>query len=184
MAYCSGVPHQATAEFRFGHQGPASADPSGRASLPVHLVSKEPKGHLDVRKPSHLQNVGQHRPVVTPRSRSPCIFAGVSADSSPVGLWSEKLGQSRWSLPEHTIRISLRFPFWSPPLHLTPPSISAGASRRPKDSRVACGWRRPPSQWGAAYGRCTSSPCSPSSCRHRCPTTSGLTPFSSWGPCS
>ena len=37
------------------------------AHLPVHLVNKAPKGHLDVRKPSHLGNVGQYRPLVTPR---------------------------------------------------------------------------------------------------------------------
>ena len=37
-------------------------------------------------------------------------FAGESADSSPVSLWSE-LGRSRWSLPEHTIRILSLCPF-------------------------------------------------------------------------
>src|SRR5713226_1908249 len=42
---------------------------SGRASLPVHLVNKAPKEHLDVHQPSHLGNVGQHRPLVTPRQR-------------------------------------------------------------------------------------------------------------------
>ena len=42
---------------------------SGRASLPAHLVNKAPKEHLDVHKPSHLGNVGQHRPLVTPRQR-------------------------------------------------------------------------------------------------------------------
>src|SRR6266478_748421 len=42
---------------------------SGRASLPVHLVNRAPKEHLDVHKPSHLGNVGQHRPLVTPRQR-------------------------------------------------------------------------------------------------------------------
>jgi hypothetical protein len=47
---------------------------SERASLPVHLVSKEPKGHLDVCEPGHMQNVGEHRPSVTPRSRSPLYF--------------------------------------------------------------------------------------------------------------
>src|SRR6267142_453041 len=42
---------------------------SGRASLPGHLVNRAPKEHLDVHKPSHLGNVGQHRPLVTPRQR-------------------------------------------------------------------------------------------------------------------
>jgi hypothetical protein len=37
----------------------------------------------------------------------PTAFAG---ESAPVGLWSE-LGRSRWSLPEHTIRISSLCPF-------------------------------------------------------------------------
>jgi hypothetical protein len=31
------------------------------------FVSKAPKEQLDVRKPSHLRNIGQHRPLVTPR---------------------------------------------------------------------------------------------------------------------
>jgi hypothetical protein len=37
---------------------------SGRASLAVHLVNKAPKEHFDGREPSHLGNVGQHRPLL------------------------------------------------------------------------------------------------------------------------
>jgi hypothetical protein len=38
-----------------------------RRALPAHLVNKAPKEHPDVRKPSYLGNVGQHRPLVMPR---------------------------------------------------------------------------------------------------------------------
>ena len=50
--------------------------------------------------------------------------------------------------------------------------LGGRVAARPKDPRTASGWRRPRSPWEAAYGRCTSSPCSPSCCRCRCPTMS------------
>jgi hypothetical protein len=56
------------------------------------------------------QSSGERRLLVTPPITLPAAFAGESADLSPVGLWSE-LGRSRWSLPEHTIRISSLCPF-------------------------------------------------------------------------
>ena len=59
------------------------------------------------------------------------------------------MGPSQWSLPEHTIRISSRCPFWSPPLRLTPPSISADACRPPEALPLASGWWRLRSQWVA-----------------------------------
>src|SRR6266481_1151586 len=93
-------------------------------------------------------------------------FPGESADSSPISLWSE-LGRSRWSLPEHTIRISSLCLFWSPASRLTQPSHSVPTWGPPGDLHIACGWRLPRSQWEAEYGRCTSLPCSPLSCRHR-----------------
>jgi hypothetical protein len=37
------------------------------ASVPVHLVNKAPKEQLDDRKPGHLRNIGQHRPLLTAR---------------------------------------------------------------------------------------------------------------------
>ncbi len=74
-----------------------------------------------------------------PLELSVAAFAGESADSSPVGLWSE-LGRSRWSLPEHTIRISSLCPFWSPASRPTPLSISVGTWGPPGDLRVAGGW--------------------------------------------
>jgi hypothetical protein len=46
---------------------------SGRASLVVHLVNKTPKEHHDVREPSHLGNIGQHRRLVTPQNVAGCI---------------------------------------------------------------------------------------------------------------
>src|ERR1700722_6427348 len=124
------------------------------ASLPVHLVNKAPKGQLDARKPGHLRNISQRRP------DRPLTLPPVFAGGGFVARWSlvRKLGQSRWSLPEHMIHISWRCLFWSPSLHLTPPSISAAAWPGPGDSLVAYGWWRPRSPWGAVYGRCTSSP--------------------------
>jgi hypothetical protein len=48
-------------------QPKSAAGIRSRASLAVHVVNKAPKEHLDVREPSHLGNVGQHRPLVTPQ---------------------------------------------------------------------------------------------------------------------
>src|SRR4051794_30743911 len=82
-----------------------------------------------------------------------------------------KLGRSRWSLWEHTIRISSLCLFWSPPSRLTPPSTLAGTWRPPGALPVVSGWQRLRSQWEAEYGRCTSLACSPSSCPYERPTT-------------
>src|SRR3546814_2200361 len=51
------------------------------------------------------------------------VSDGASLVSAP------KWGRSRWSLPEHTIRISLPCPSWSLASRLTRPWISAGAWR-------------------------------------------------------
>ncbi len=120
----------------------------------------------------------------TPVRRARCNHsgAGIRGMSHPgnvrchvsdgASLVSPPKGRSRWSLPQHTIRISLPCPSWSLASRLTRPWISADACRWPKDPRTASGWRRPRSLWEPVYGRCTSSPCSPSCCRSRSPTMS------------
>jgi hypothetical protein len=47
----------------------------GAHHSPPILSTNSQRGIL-MSAPSHLQNVGQHRPLVTPRSRSRSIFAG------------------------------------------------------------------------------------------------------------
>src|SRR5258707_9501842 len=99
----------------------------GRASLPSILSAKSQRAILMFANQVVCRTSDNFGLSDVPLTFPAVFFAGESADSSPVGLWSEKLGQSRWSLPEHTIRLSWRCPFWSPPLHPTPPSIWAGA---------------------------------------------------------
>src|SRR5216684_771279 len=95
---------------------------SGRVSA-LHLLNRAPKEHPDFRAPSS----GEGRPT-SAFSDAPitlsAAFPGETADSSPVSLWSE-LERSRWSLPEHTIRISSLCLFWSPASRYTALDLSA-----------------------------------------------------------
>jgi hypothetical protein len=142
-----------------------------RASLPVHLVNKAPKEQLDVRKPGHLRNICQHRPLLTASLTLPPVFAGESADSSPL-VSGPKIG----AIP---MVVTGKYDPYLVALSILVAALASytaldlgGRVAAARGLAFAYGWRRPLSQWGAAYGRCTSLPCSPSSCRHRCPTTS------------
>jgi hypothetical protein len=53
---------------RTGHAVFAPPHPRDQgARIASRLVSKAPKEQLDVRKPSHLRSIGQHRSLVAPR---------------------------------------------------------------------------------------------------------------------
>ena len=93
----------------------------------------------------------------------------VAGGSSPGGL-GRKLGRSRWSLPDtrpirrsvHSGRLFVSYTALDLGGHV---GANPGGARRVWLVAAAI-------TMGGGNGRCTSSACSPSSCRHRCPTTS------------